>query len=389
MTLVDRSPDLTRLHDDGYAIEVRDANLVVHHVPFVNSAGEVVYGALVSELTTNGEQTIQPGRHEVWVVGAVPHDHQGNKVSIIADEDQLDYGDGLVACCRLSGKPGGQMPQDYYEKISNYVLILGRFARAVDASADHRAFSVRGTSPDESIFRYHDSATSRSGLSAVAGKLKSGKVAIVGLGGTGSYILDLIAKTPVEEIHLFDDDVLLAHNAFRAPGAVSLAELKESPLKVDYFAAKYDVLRRSITPHAVRVNDTTVNELDEMSFVFLSMDAGPDKKAIVDHLKRGDIPFVDAGMGVQRQENSLRGKLRVTAGIPGHYQHLEHRISFADVNANEYDWNIQTADLNMLNAVMAVLKWKKLVGYYVDEQAELNSTYTVASNRLWSGDMVE
>ena len=48
MTLVARSDDLSRLVEDGYDIEIREGNLLVHHVPYVNSAGEVEYGTLVS-----------------------------------------------------------------------------------------------------------------------------------------------------------------------------------------------------------------------------------------------------------------------------------------------------------------------------------------------------
>ena len=60
------------------------------------------------------------------------------------------------------------------------------------------------------------------------------KIGIIGLGGTGSYILDFIAKTYVGEIHLYDSDKVLQHNAFRAPGAPSLQKLNEPVLKVDY-----------------------------------------------------------------------------------------------------------------------------------------------------------
>ena len=59
-------------------------------------------------------------------------------------------------------------------------------------------------------------------------------VAIIGLGGTGGYILDFVAKTPVKQIRLFDPDVFLSHNAFRAPGAPMLEELRDAPKKVDY-----------------------------------------------------------------------------------------------------------------------------------------------------------
>lgn len=386
MTPVGRSEDLARLVEEGYDIEVRDGNLLVHHVPYVSAAGLVEYAVLVSELSTDGERTITPGRHEVWVVGGVPHDHQRNAVSIVVDQDRLDYGDGLVACCRLSGKPHGRMPIDYYEKISTYVRVLGQYARAIDPNATHRNYPVRATTASESVFKYHDAATSRSGLSAVAGKLRLDRVAIVGLGGTGSYILDQVAKTPVAEIHLYDDDTLFAHNAFRMPGAASLPELIASPRKVDYLFAQYHVVRRGIFPHAVRVDETTVGELEGMSFVFLAMDAGPAKRVIVESLQRWEVPFVDCGMGLTRLENSLRGTVRVTVGLPGSYGHVARHVSYTDVDANEYDWNIQTADLNMLNAALAVIKWKKAFGYYADAGRELNITYSVARSRLTSGE---
>lgn len=389
MTLVDHSPDLIKLIEEGYDIEVRNSNLLVHHVPFVNYQGVVGRCVLVSELSSNGVRTIAPGRHEVWVAGGVPHDHQGNKISILVDENTVDYGDGVVACCRLSGKPGGAMPRDYHHKISNYVGILGRYARAIDPTATHTDFPARETRPEDSVFRYHDAATSRAGLSGVTAKLKLGKVAIVGLGGTGSYILDLVAKTPVQEVHLFDDDVLYAHNAFRAPGAASLDEIKDSPRKVEYFAAKYDQFRRGVIPHPVRVTELNVSELDSMDFVFLSLDAGPAKRVIVERLQLKGIPFVDCGMGVQRQEDSLRGTLRVTAGSSGRYDHLPSRLSYVDVNADEYDLNIQTADLNMMNAAMAVLKWKKLFGYYVDRSQEMHSTFVFSRNQMHRGDLPE
>lgn len=389
MTLVDRSDDLTRLLLEEYDLELRETNLLVHHVPYVNSSGKVDYGILVSELTTNGERTVPPGRHDVYLIGGVPYDHQGHVVSIVIDQNSQDFGEGLVASCRLSGKPGGRMPQDYYEKIRTYVRILSGYAHAVDPSATHKNFPVRESSSQESVFRYHDAATSRSGLSAVTGKLKLAKVAIVGLGGTGSYILDQVAKTPVAEIHLYDDDVMYAHNAFRSPGAATLDELTAEPRKVDYLFERYDALHRNIIKHAEKVTSENLDQLSSMTFVFLSMDAGPDKRLIIERLQDWGMPFVDCGMGLQRQGNSLRGVIRVTAGLNGRYDHLDRRISYTDINEDEYDLNIQTVDLNMLSAVLAVIKWKKLFGYYVDTKDELNSAYTIARNQLLSGEAPE
>jgi predicted ThiF/HesA family dinucleotide-utilizing enzyme len=387
MTLVDHSPDLTRLVEDGFDVEIRDANLLIHHVPYLTSNGAVDYCIVVSELTTDGERTVQPGRHEVWIVGEVPHDHQGKKLPIVIEEGAIDFGPGLVASSRLSGKLHNQHPANYYDKIANYVQVLGKFARFVDPDATHTDYPARETSANESVFLYHDAASSRSGLSAVTKKLEGGRIGIVGLGGTGSYILDLVAKTPVAEIHLFDDDEFLAHNAFRAPGAALLADVKQRPRKVEFFASVYAKFRRNIVAHPMRITPDNLTELKDLTFVFLAMDAGPAKQAIIDFLHEGGTPFVDCGMGLKRIDNALRGTVRTTSSDHENYDHIARRISFHDITQDEYDLNLQTADLNMLNAVMAVIRWKKMMGYYSDSAHEYNSVYSVASNLIVNGEV--
>jgi hypothetical protein len=387
--LVSHSPDLTQLTEEEYDIEIRDANLLVHHVPYVTAAGIVDYGILVSELTSNGESTVQPGSHVIRLVGGIPYDHQGQVVSIVNDQTPHPFGEDLIAACSMSGKKNGQAPNNYYDKITHYVNILSSYARAIDSSATHKNSPARESSAEESVFRYHDGASSRAGISAVTSKLKLDKIAIVGLGGTGAYILDLVAKTPVEEIHLFDDDIFDAHNAFRSPGAASLDEVKAGDTKVDYLFKKYDPIRRNIFAHPVRIDSGSVDELRNMSYVFIAIDSGPAKKVLIDSLFAWRIPFIDCGMGVRQVENSLSGQLRVTTATDGHSTHVANRISFGNENDDEYDWNIQTADLNMMNAALAVIKWKKLVGYYLDTKHEYNSAYTLAWNQLVSGDIAE
>ena len=77
---------------------------------------------------------------------------------------------------------------------------------------------------------------------------------------TGAYILDLLAKTPIRNVHLYDGDTFSTHNAFRAPGAASVGDLNARMAKVDYFAAKYASMRRNIHPHAVYVTAANVSE---------------------------------------------------------------------------------------------------------------------------------
>ena len=122
-----------------------------------------------------------------------------------------------------------------------------------------------------------------------------------------------------------------------------------------------------------------------MSFVFLCLDSGEFKDAIMSTLERAGIAFIDVGMGVQERSGALTGLLRVTTSTPTKRDHLRsnQRISFAPpAGENDYSRNIQVADLNALNAVLAVIKWKKLRGFYHDLENEHHSTYLIETGRL-------
>ena len=129
--------------------------------------------------------------------------------------------ENLVIQHSFSNKPAGGYA-DYYEKMTRYIEIISSAARALDSRVDARTFKPIESSESDSVFHYFDTASSRAGIMGISAKLAPLRIAIVGLGGTGSYVLDLVAKTCVREIHLFDDDLYLQHNAFRAPGAASL-----------------------------------------------------------------------------------------------------------------------------------------------------------------------
>jgi len=387
--LISHSPDLKRLRDDGYDIEIRADHLLVKQVPYVTAERAVARGILVSDLTTSGSTTAPNPYHVVWFVGSIPCDNHGRILNeIISQPTGMPVGGNLMASCSFSRKPADGYP-DYYAKMTGYVNILLGYAQAIDPTVTARVFPPILTNDDESVFRYLDSASSRAQISAITEKLKLGKVAIIGLGGTGSYILDLIAKTPTEQIHLYDGDILYTHNVFRAPGAASIDELDAAPKKVEYFQRKYDSLRRNIIAHPVYVDESNINELRDMNFVFLAMDGGTSKKHTIKKLEEFDIPFIDTGIGVYRADNSLGGQVRTTTSVSGHRQHVWERVSFADEADNEYEENIQIADLNALNAIIAVIKWKKLVGFYVDLGQEYSSTYVIGRNRLLNEDQNE
>jgi tRNA A37 threonylcarbamoyladenosine dehydratase len=387
--LINRSPDLKRLRDEGYDVEVQSNYLVVKSVPYVNSKREIKIGTLVSELTLAGDITAKPSTHVVMFAGDHPCHKDGSEmVQIKHSSAHQSLGEDLSVDHTFSSKPQ-EGYADYYEKMTTYVAIISSPAQSLDPKITAMTFPVIESKEDESVFNYIDTASSRAGINEVTSKLELGKVAIVGVGGTGSYVLDLIAKTPIKEIHLFDGDKFSQHNAFRSPGAPSLEELRQEPLKVNYLKERYSNMHKHITANNFYIDASNVDQLRGMDFVFLCLDGGEAKKLIVDKLEEFGISFVDVGMGINLVDGSLLGILRVTSSTDKKRDHVKEkkRIPFSDGNGNnDYAKNIQIADLNALNAALAVVKWKKLCGFYHDLENEHFSTYTIDGNVLTNED---
>lgn len=385
---IDRSPDLKRLRDAGYELEIREPYLLIHAVPYVNARKEVQRGTLVCELSMAGGVTAKPGTHVAHFIGEFPCKADGVALGFGHPSGKQAVGNGIAIGHSFSLKRTGTNGYDnYYDQVVTYVGMIESQAHVLDPTATAKTFRVIRTSEEQSAFKFFDTATSRAGIGAVCEKLAVSNVGIVGLGGTGSYVLDFLAKTPIKEIHLFDGDTFYNHNAFRAPGAASIAELESQPKKVAYFALKYSDMRWRIVPHDTDITAATVELLRGLSFVFLCIDGGPHKRLIVERLEEWGIPFIDVGMGVQLVDGKLRGALAVTTSIPQNREVARKRISFVDAGVeNEYDRNIQIVELNALNAALAVIKWKKLCGFYHDFQREHFSSYTIDGDELTNGD---
>lgn len=386
---ISHSPDLKRLRDEGYDLEIRSGYLLVKDVPYVNSARQVKRGILVSTLTMAADVTTMPDNHVAYFVGDHPCRSDGTEIEQIKNPSGgKALAHDLVVNHTFSAKPHDPYP-DYYAKVTTYVTILSSYAEVIQPGVTAKTFRPveAGEGDEKTVFKYIDTASSRAEITSVTEKLAAvKKIAIVGLGGTGAYVLDLIAKTPVMQIHLFDGDRFLQHNAFRSPGAPSIDELKSQPSKVAYFRDIYAKMRNGIVVHETYVGPENVDELRDMNFVFLCLE-GSAKKLIVEKLEAFGIPFVDVGMGVYLAEGSLGGILRVTASTAVQRDHVGKRISFSDdADRNEYAVNIQIADLNALNAALAVIRWKKLCGFYQDLDHEHHSTYTIGGNMLLNED---
>jgi len=389
---ISRSADLTRLRNEGYDLEIRSGHLLVKDVPYVAAGRIVKRGILVMPLKLAGDVTVKPENHVAHFIGEFPCRADGTPIRTIGEKcnGRTKLGEGVEINHTFSAKP---MPsgsyENYYDKVTQYVTLLSGYAQKIEQGATAKTFRpVAAGAEEETVFKYIDTASTRAEIGAVTAKLATvKKVAIVGVGGTGSYVLDLVAKTPVREIHLFDGDDFLQHNAFRSPGAPSLEELVAKPKKAAYLKGIYDKMRNGIFVHESYVGPESVEELRDMSFVFMCLE-GPAKKLIMEKLEEFGLPFIDVGMGAYLSEGFLGGILRVTTSTPAQRDHVRKRVSFeGDADRNEYATNIQIAELNALNAALAVIKWKKLAGFYQDLDFEHHCTYTIGGNMLRNEDV--
>ena len=391
--LISRSDDLTRLRDEGYDLRIADGHLVVGHVPHLDREGRVQHGALVCALRLSGDQTTRPDDHVAYFQGSEPCDRFGRPLARVINSAcpgkwltsrlPVDY--------MLSNKPPGGYP-DYHAKMTTYVTLLMQHALLVDADATARTFPVARDAGDEGPFAYVDTASSRAGVAAIAARAAGMRIGIVGVGGTGSYILDLVAKCPVTEIHLYDGDPLLQHNAFRSPGAIGLDALEAAPNKAEHHAQTYRLIHRGVIAHPYRIDERTHAELADLDFVFVAVDDNDARGDIINALEGHGVPLIDVGIGMQTRTSdtghaTLGGSARTTLvdGDPTR-DHTARIPTRSHDKQNDYTTNIQIAEINALNAALAVIRWKRFVGIYDDLEHERHSVYDIDGNTITNAD---
>lgn len=375
------SPDLARLVDEGFQVRVSQDHLILEHVPYLNSEGHVSIGAIAEPLTFAGDGVQPPADHVVWFQGSSPCGVNGEQLDLVNSAQHREMFPGFSVDYMFSKKPAAGYP-DHYTKMTAYVAMLMGPAKVVAPQVTANTYARVTEVGDDSPFLFRESASARAGISDLNEKFKNQKVAIVGLGGTGSYILDFVSKTEVAEIHLFDADEFINHNAFRAPGAASLAVVSSRPKKVDYFASVYSTMRDGVIPHPVFLDgDGVQSELSSMSFVFIAADHSNEIAQVGAALRSLGIPFVDVGVGLQRAAGGLTGAIRTTLITPRTPDSIQVPTEVGD---DEYAANVQVGEVNALNAAYAVLRWKRHLGFYADMCEEDRSVYSISSNAIAS-----
>jgi hypothetical protein len=387
---INLSWDIIQLRNDGYEVEIKDNHLVINNIPYFNKSKKILKGSLISILSIQRNNVVHSNDHRVFFIGESPCDSAGNILSsIINNSNTRRLTNNITIGHMFSSKPPGGY-KNYHHKMESYINMIASHVESVSPEYTAKTFRVLKDGVTKSPFVYTDTNSLRSEIQSVNNKVSDLKIGIIGLGGTGSYILDLVSKTSISEIHLFDGDEFCQHNAFRSPGAASLEILDKNLKKNKYYKSIYSNIHQGIVNHNEYLNETNLNSLNFLDFVFIAIDKGSIKKLIFKHLEREKINFIDTGIGVINKEESLLASIRTTCSVEEARSHVYNgKVSFVDEDddQNVYSSNIQMSELNALNACISVIKWKQLYGIYHDVSETLNSTYNTSVNQIIAEDV--
>lgn len=386
--LVNHNDDLRRLVERGYAVAFDTNHLVVRDIPYLDADGAQQTGALVAKLVLIDQDRVRQDDHQVFFAGSVPHGLDGKPIPNLAGgAHQLILSDAskdVVVQRSFSNKPKTTGAfADFFEKIESYVAIISGPAIEKYGATPYTFRVVEHTTSD-SVFKFNDTLTSRAEIADLVGRFKEDIIAVIGLGGTGAYVLDFIVKTPVREIRSFDLDPYCIHNAFRSPGRVEEAEFGKS--KAVVYQARYENFRHGLWATAKFIDSPSSAELDGVTFAFVCVDKGSARAGIFDALIAREIPFIDVGMGLNRKRGALNGMMRVTYFSAADAQTVRDKqlVELADRPDDVYKANIQIAELNALNACLAVIRFKQLRGFYLEEDPLYNLLFGVADMKIGS-----
>lgn len=369
---------------EGFAVRVESDTVVAEGVPCL------LRNRIVS--TCKIEKSFDPenGKPDERIGGAV------HAVRVTTDEEC----DGLVY--QADGTPIGSQintdgrswsdisikrgSQTSPEEDASPEDLVHRYAKqiigAVSAAGYHEPAYLKALNP----FRISNTFEARSQIGPVQDRIREMRIAIIGSGGTGAYILDLIAKTPVAEIHLLDSDDLDWHNLMRAPGAPTAEEIgaieesksqtREPLAKVAYYHSKYDPLREGIFPHNLRVDSPSVFaeflSAHPIDFAFVCIDQLPDtdrprQDAVYNALTEAGVPFIDSGVSITLENSAIRGSI-TTSGYSEGSPEWQGAIPNAAVQGDIPGYrNVQLPEVNAMAASLAVMEWRRRTGQYVSE----------------------
>ena len=333
-----------------------------------------------------------PGRCEIWVGVGTDSDQlqaglewQGGNVHV-ADIRGLTNGkvydrlgseignvvrQGTEDSCTISIKRDEGEYQDAWEALKTYIQqIYGGF-RASDNSGTHEVerpytFPISGEKSRDEV----------QWLDLVRGE----KVAIVGLGGVGAWIADLLTKADVAEVHGWDADSIEDKNIIRMPGAVCPDWIGKP--KAEWLEQTYRQVHRRVFGHSEYVTENNTDELcSNITFGFVTVDNDKSRETVCAAFSESGIPFIDVGISLGRCAGQVSASIRVTTAWP-HDDAWRKAIPKVDDAGQETYGKLELPDVASVAAGLAVQSWRKVRGQLAQRQASECMVYRAETDTI-------
>ena len=347
-------------------------------------------------------------------VSGKPTDRIGGAVHVVrvtADEEEehdgrVYHSDGTPIGNYINGdgktwsdisiKKGDQGSPEEDESASD---LIHRYAKQIVGAVSAAGYSESASLAKQGPFKIPNTFEARAAIGPVQDRIRDQRIAIIGLGGTGAYVLDLVAKTPVAEIHLLDSDDVKWHNFMRAPGAPIAGEIeschKGRLSKADCYQFKYASLREGIHSHAVRVDSPSMFDkflsAHPIDYVFVCIDQltdsdSPRQDIVYCSLSEAAVPFIDSGVSITLEDSTVRGAVTTSFYAAGS-EAWKDAIPNARVEGSVSGYrNVQLPEVNALAASLAVMEWRRRTEQYVSESASFLHKFRLETPRIKRAD---
>ena len=193
------------------------------------------------------------------------------------------------------------------------------------------------------------------------------KVAIVGLGGVGAWIADLLTKADVAEVHGWDADLIEDKNVIRMPGAVNPNWIGKP--KAEWFKETYRQIHRQVYGHPKYVDERTAAVMcSNATFGFVAVDNDEGRTIACAAMAAAGIPFIDVGISLSRRDGQVSAAIRVTTARP-HDDAWRRAIPKVDKAGQEIYGKLELPDVAAVAAGLTVQSWRKVRGQMAQESA--------------------
>jgi molybdopterin/thiamine biosynthesis adenylyltransferase len=371
--------DIKTLLDRQYSLSIVGGHLVVNDVWYVDADGSLQKAKLAAPLNQPTPTTIgAPVNHQMFWSGTDPYFADGTPIPKLGNGSvSIEIGDTTYRR-HLSNKPPEGFPS-YTLLVEHYVALIASPAE-LKFGASPLTGATYGVCENTSPFKIRDTFSARAEITDLNQLLANDRIAVIGLGGTGAFLVDFLTKSPVASIHAYDFDTFKVHNAFRSPGEVRFGDFGIP--KAEVYRRKYETFRHRIEFHRKQISADDKMLFGDTTFAFVCIDDGEARDEICKMLIELAIPFIDTGIGVEKEDGKLDGLIRTTLFTPDTAAKALERVPRDRRNAEIYRVFVQIEELNALNAAIAIIRYKQHRGFYADDEHWIETLLALGSSSV-------